>query len=256
MIVSTYIFVFDRVITKRRNHLMSEKKNGKGWFKGVLSTRGDETPDGQVEYEGPELPSEASVNEAIKESTTYKNIFSRENQEKVTLDLVVAVENMLNDRQILVFKNKGLSEQLQDSLETIQRLKSEQSKRDQQIQNYEKEIYSLEDKLTNKQMTYDQLIEDYKEYQSSSKLSIENLKFQLEKEQSKYTKLNEELTRMQFQQMQQTKDLEEKVRDLEAENQKINEQYQKISEEKAQLLHTINDFTARMSFSFNAPNQS
>lgn len=235
---------------------MSEKKNGKGWFKGVLSARSDEATNEQSEYEGPELPADGNATEAANDIVSYKNIFTRENQDKVTLDLVVAVENMLNDRQILLFKNKGLSEQLQDALETIQRLKNEQLQRDQQIQNYEKEIYSLEDKLTNKQMSYDQLIEDYKEYQSSSNASIENLKFQLEKEQSKYGKLNEELTRLQFQQMQQTKELEEKLRDLEAENQKINEQYKKLSEEKAQLLHTINDFTARMSFSFNSTNQS
>lgn len=235
---------------------MSEKKHSKGWLKGVLSTRTDEDQHAVVGYEGEEESVSSPVAAPDAPIDSYKNIFSRDNQDKATIDLVVSVENMLNDRQILLFKNKGLNEQLQDALETIQRLKSEHSLREQQLQNYEKEIYSLEDKLTSKQMSYDQLIEDYREFQKSSKTSVENLTFQLEKEQSKYNKLDEELTRVQYQNMQQLKSTEDKLRDLEAENQKLNEQYLKISEEKAQLLHTINDFTARMSFSFNSATQA
>ncbi len=228
---------------------MSGKKAPMGWLKGVLSTRDEEHNDQpeRGEYE----PRSDDINSAqTNGSASYKNIFSRENQDKITLDLIVSVENMLNERQILLFKNKGLNEQIHNANETINRLKHEQNKRDQQIKDYEKEIHSLEDKLTNKQMSYDQLLEDYKEYQNNSNTAIDNLKFQLEKEQSKYSKLDEEMTKHQYQSMQQTKELEERIRDLEAENQKINDQYHKIHEEKNQLLHTINDFTARMSVSF------
>lgn len=100
-------------------------------------------------------------------------------------------------------------------------------------------------------MNYDQLLEDYKEFQSTSKFEYEKLTNQLEKETNKYNKLNEESTQIQYQYLLKIKDYEDKIRSLEVENQKYMEQYETILEEKSQLMESINDFTERMSFSFN-----
>lgn len=229
-----------------------------GWLKGVLAARNDEEQQEQHEQHGQDerLVDESYIEQVdrmpIDDSSNYKNIFSRENQDKITLDLIVSVENIISDRQILTHKNKDLTDQLHNSNDMIKRLRHEQTKKEQQILDYEKAILTLEENLSGKQMSYDQLIEDYKEYQNNSNETIENLKFQIEKEQNKYAKLDEEMTKYQYQSMQMTNHLEERIRDLETENQKVLDQYQRIREEKAQLLHTINDFTARMSFNFTA----
>lgn len=105
-------------------------------------------------------------------------------------------------------------------------------------------------------MSYDQLLEDYKEYQLTHNLEYDKLVNQLETEKAKYNKLYEESSKIQTQQMQKISELEERIRNLEIENQKYKEQYEKIVEEKAQLMKTISDFTERMSFSFlQKPNE-
>ena len=113
-----------------------------------------------------------------------------------------------------------MEEQLHNANESINRLKQDQLKKEQLLREKNKEIRSLEDILTSKQMSYEQLLEDYKEYQSMTKIN----------------------------------DLEEKIRNLEIEKQQLEQQYQKIIQEKTELLQTINDFTERMSFSFLTKN--
>lgn len=100
-------------------------------------------------------------------------------------------------------------------------------------------------------MSYDQLLEDYKEYQSASKMEYERITNQLETEISKYNKLNEEFMSFQQQNVLRINELEETIRSLKVENQQYAQQYQQILDEKSQLMQTINDFTARMSFSLS-----
>lgn len=232
-----------------------------GWLKGVLANRneidqdfspmeGPESPDGSFAAEVPRN-TEAPTELAFPDSSQDKAPLSRESHDKLSLDLIVAVENIMSDRQLIIFKNKGLEDQLHHANETISHLKMDVNKKEHALLAKEKEIRILEDKLTGKQMSYDQLLEDYKEYQNAANNSTDALKYQLDKERTKYQKLDEEFTKHQSANMQQVKALEEKQRDLEAENQQLIEQSQKILEEKNQLLQTINDFTERMSISFS-----
>lgn len=224
-----------------------------GWLKGVMSSQ-QHHPEENNHIK--EAPTEVLLVEQVqegKESTGQSqthSFFSKDNQDKVTLDLIVSLENMLNDRQLLLYKNKGLEEKLYSEKETTSRLKHENVKKEQQLLEKSKEITALETKLTNKQMSYDQLLEDYKEYQQNSNLEFEKVSSQLEKEINKYNRLNEESTKTQYQNLLHIKQLEEKIRELEVENQKYAASYDKILEEKTQLMQTINDFTERMSFSF------
>ena len=110
----------------------------------------------------------------------------------------------------------------------------------------------LEGNLTNKQMSYDQLLEDYQDYQNTSNKDFEKVSNQFEKGISKYNMLKEESTNTQYQNMLSIRELEESVRTLDVENQKYAEQYTKILSEKDELMQTINDFTQRMSFSFSS----
>lgn len=179
------------------------------------------------------------------------NVFAKDNQDKIVLDLLVPFENMLKDRQLILYKNQGLEEQLHTLNDSISRLKQDQMKKDQQLQEKNKAIRTLENNLTNKQMSYDQLLDDYKEYQTTSNFEYERISNLLDIETNKYHKLNEEATNTQYQNMLKTNELEEKIRNIEIEAQRYLKEQQKILADKAELMQTINDFTERMSFSFS-----
>lgn len=227
-------------------------KKGIRWFKGVLSNENIN----EKQQEGAILIEEKTVtNENTSPPLAENNptILARDNQDKTALDAIVSLENLLKDRQLLTYKNKGLEGQLQAANESITRFKQEQIKAEQLLQEKNREIRDLENNLTNKQMSYDQLLEDYKEFQLTSKLEYEKISSQLETQITKYNMLYDESSNTQYQNMLEINSLEDKIRSLEIENEKYIEQYQKIVNEKADLMKTINDFTERMSFSFKLP---
>ncbi|AZK45692.1 hypothetical protein [Paenibacillus lentus] len=232
------------------------KNKSIGWLKGVLSNQNEPV---QAAKEGEEEPLElvgsTASNKEVpspSESSSKKYILSKENLDKVSMDLVISLENMLNERQLILYKNNDYEQQLVTANETISRLKYDLVKKEQSIQDKNKEIRALETSLTNKQMGYDQLLEDYKEYQSTANHDFEKVSSQLEKEINKYNLLKEESADIQYQNMLNIRELEEKIRELEAENQKLEAQCAKVLAEKAELMQTINDFTERMSFSFSS----
>lgn len=234
------------------------KKRGLSWFTASNQEHSQSTQENSeqqlqqtaiaVDSEGEQLPDRTEQEEIS--TPTSKSVFSKENQDKVVLDLIVSMEKMIKDRQLILYKNTELDEQLEAANETISHLKKDMLEQDKLIQECNKEIRSLENRLTNKQMNYDQLLEDYKEHQSYSSLEYEKISNQLENENNKYKKLNDESMNVQYQNMLTINKLQETIRNLEVENQRYSQQYKEISEEKSQLMVTINDFTKRMTLSF------
>ena len=186
-----------------------------------------------------------------------ENIFLlKDNQDKIATDLISSLENMINDRQLILYKNKDIGEQLSRANETIDRIKQDLRNKEHMLLEKSKEIRGLESNLTNKQMTYDQLLEDYKEYQNTSNSEYEQISIKLDTEINKYEKLNDELNDSQHKNMFKINELEEKIRNLEIENNQYSQQYQKVVDEKSELMKTINDFTDRMSFSLSTKSSS
>lgn len=179
-------------------------------------------------------------------------LFLKDNQDKIVTDLIISLENMIKDRQLILYKNKDIDEQIFVANETINRIKQDLRNKDQLLLEKNKEIQALEFNLTNKQMIYDQLLEDYKEYQNTSTTEYEKISIQLDTEINKYNKLNDELIDSQHQNMSKINELEEKIRNLKIENQQYQQQYKKVVDEKSELMKTINDFTDRMSFSLSS----
>lgn len=232
----------------------STKNKSIGWLKGVLTNQNtivENNVEEPVSTETNENELSTSESSANSDASSNQSLFSKENQDKVSLDLIVSVENMLNDRHLLLYNQKDLEEQLSSANETISYLKHDLTKKEQLIQDKNQEISKLESNLTNKQMTYDQLLEDYKDYQYRSQNDYEKISNQLETEIHKYNKLKEEATSTQYESMLKIKELEENIRSLESENEKYEEQYQRILKEKEELMKTINDFTERMTLSFS-----
>ena len=232
------------------------KKKGIGWFK--ASNHGqnqldEENIDQQVDVTKTMKEEQLITMKESEEKSIQNNnaLFSKDNQDKVVLDSIVSLENMIKDRQLLLYKNKDIDNQLFSANETISRIKQDLMKKEQLLLEKNKEIRGLETSLTNKQMSYDQLLEDYKDYQTTSNAEYENMSIQLDTEVNKYNKLNEELMNSQYQNMLKINELEEKVRILKIENEQFEQQYRRVVDEKAELMKTINDFTDRMSFSLS-----
>lgn len=207
----------------------------------------EKDPVEQEEIAIPEQVIEEEVEEfAAEEDYTSREVLSiKEDEDKITFDLVVAVKNIVNDRQLTVNRLANIEVQLSDAIEKNIKLKSDFNKKEKELQEAHDFIRSLEEKITTKQMTYDQLLEDYKTYQENAKAEIDNVKFLFQKEQEKYVKLTLEAKINQNEANQKIDNLEERIRDLEAENKKITEQYQMSLADKNQLLQTINEFTNR-----------
>ncbi|MBM7685748.1 hypothetical protein [Defluviitalea raffinosedens] len=228
------------------------EKKGISWLKNIRSSQIQTEPTTTEPLSSVEFTEEPEATDPQNNS----DLLSKDTQDKIVLDLIVSLENMLKDRQLIQYRNKALEEQLQNANETINRLKQDQLKKEQLLQEKNKEIRSLEDSLTSKQMSYEQLLEDYKEFQNTAKIEYDKIASHLEAERNKYNKLNEQATNAQYQSMLKINELEEKIRTLEIEKQQYAEQYQKVLKEKTELLQTINDFTERMSFSFLPKNNT
>src|SRR5690606_15573989 len=143
------------------------------------------------------------------EAQSNNQIFSKDNQDKVVIDLIVSLENLIKDRQLIIYKKKSLEDQLSLANDTISRMKKDLIKKEQLLQEKNKEIRELENSLTNKQMSYEQLLEDYKEFQDNSNMEYDRLSTQLEAEINKYNKLNEESMDTQYKNMLRINELEE-----------------------------------------------
>lgn len=191
-----------------------------------------------------------------KDIQNDNTLLLKDNQDKIVTDLIISLENMIKDRQLILYKNKDIDEQLFAANETINRIKQDLKNKEQLLLEKNRETQGLESNLTNKQMTYDQLLEDYKEYQNTSNTEYEKISIQLNTEINKYNKLNDELIDSQHQNMLKINELEEKIRNLEIENKQYKQQYQKVVDEKSELMKTINDFTDRMSFSLSSKTTS
>jgi predicted phage tail protein len=233
------------------------EKKGLGWFKAGRAheeeTQSWESIIVEKEIAAAQVEEETAPEEILPQvESANKNVFSKENQDKVSLDLIVAVENLLKDRQLVRIKQSDLAKRLLEANDSIGRYKQDLEKRDELISEKNKEIQTLENSLTNKQMSYDQLLEDYKEFQQNSNNEYENISNQLETAQDKYDKLNEEFTNSKYEQMRKVNELEERIRSMEIENKKYATQNKQILEEKNELMQTINEFTERMSFSFTS----
>lgn len=229
----------------------SGKKKGLAWLKSSFFSQSSTEVENveKEEIRNEERAIAMKENEQITQQNN--NVFAKDNQDKIILDLIVPLENLIKDRQLIQYKNKGLEEQIYAANETINRMKQDLVKKDQQIQEKNKEIRNLEANLTSKQMNYDQLLEDYKEYQSTSNMEYETISNQLSAEINKYNKLSEEAKNSQYQNMLKIGELEEKVRILEIENQQNMDKYQRVFDEKTELIKTINDFTQRMTLSLS-----
>lgn len=178
------------------------------------------------------------------------------NKDKFSLDLVASVEQIIKDRHILKLSISDLESKLSNEKENSNRLRNEKMILEKYIDEKDMEVERLENKITDKQLNFEQLMEDYKELQSSSSTQVNELKYAIDKENSRYESLSKDYNAYKAEKNNNQEKLEEEIRELKAENEKLYMQYKSAHEDKAKLLQTINDFTSHMSSSFKAETSS
>lgn len=184
-------------------------------------------------------------------SKRSNDIVNINDKDKISLDLLLAVEQIIKDRQFTKLTLDEQKQKLTYSYENNEKLKRDMNSLEQRILEKDRELDNTEQKLTNKQMNFDQLLEDFKELQVSTASEIEDLQYKVEMGLNKYNKLNEEANEYRITSMKETEVLQEKVRELRVQNEQLHAQYKNEVVQKSKLLNTINDFTDHLSSSLH-----
>ncbi|UNC92451.1 coiled-coil domain-containing protein [Candidatus Contubernalis alkaliaceticus] len=173
-----------------------------------------------------------------------------DNMDKANLDLVNAVNQILRARQFT-----------QQNLEEIQ-VRLSHSQNQNLVINKEitlvkgilaqkgKEINLLESKISDKNIKIDSLMEEIRENQSNMSNEIKELHKTIDIEQQKYLKYKEQYEKESLNLIMKLKKRDETIIQLESENNNLSKAFENIRKENKYLLSMINDFTDRMSMSF------
>lgn len=178
-------------------------------------------------------------------------LLKKNNMDKKSLDLIFAVEQMIQAKQRVESSNYEMQDRLNYANGHIDRLTKDTKNLNMVIEDREKSIMDLEQKLTEKNLRVDQMMEDYRELQLALSGQIEELKGVNEVERQKYAALLQKNNETQAEKNKRISDLEEKLGKLEVEHTHLKQKFEALRQEKAHLVNMINDFTARMTSPFS-----
>lgn len=170
--------------------------------------------------------------------------------DKKSLDLVFAVEQMIQAKQHVEISYRELQDRLSQANGHIERMGKDLKNLNKVIEERERSILELEQKLTERNLKVDQMMEDYRELQSSLSGEIEELKGVIEIERQKYASLLQKHNEMHAEKNKRISDLEEKIGKQEIEYSHLKQKFEALRQEKTYLLNMVNDFTARLTTPF------
>ncbi|WP_170158473.1 hypothetical protein [Aquisalibacillus elongatus] len=194
--------------------------------------------------------SEPSTSQRMQEPSPDSKDYRK--KDKIALDLLVAVDQMMSDRDLVKQNLDEVKDRLKHSDDYVNKLTQEKTQLQKTVEEKDDEIGQLEDQITNRSLKYDQLMEDYQEMQMRLTHEIEELKNNINIEEERYIKLNEAYEREQMENISKVQKLEDKIRELDTKNENLQKKYYKIREENSYLLGMFKDFNNRMSSSFKA----
>ncbi|MFC3747362.1 hypothetical protein [Paenibacillus sp. GCM10012306] len=170
--------------------------------------------------------------------------------DKKSLDLIFAVEQMIQARQHAETNIHELQDRLTHTNGHVERLNRDIKNLSKVIEEREKNVMELEKKLIEKNLKVDQVLEDYRELQASLSTEIDELKNNIDLEQQKYVNLVQKHNEAHAEKLKKMNELEEKMGRLETENAHLKQKYDTVRQEKTYLSNMISDFTNRMSIPF------
>lgn len=213
--------------------------------KGTQESREDRSQElakQEVASTSPEEPSSPPT------PSPQESIFIQKSRmDKKSLDLVLAVEQMIQAKQHIEMQNSELQDRLTHSGGNIDRLNRDVKHLTKVIDEREKSILDLEQKIVDKNMKVDQVAEDYRELERRLTSEIEELKSVIELEKQKYISLQTKHNDALADKNKRVHELEEKISRQEVEHQHLKQKYDTTHQEKVYLANMISDFTNRMS---------
>lgn len=196
-----------------------------------------------------------SVKSEASEELSASILVNKGQMDKRSLDLVFAVEQIIKDKQHVEISHNDLQDRLGHANAQMDRLNKDLKNLGKVIEEREKSILELEQRVTDKNLKVDQMMEDYRELHSTMSSEIEELKSVIELERQNYTGLLQKHNDASIDKNKRIGDLEEKNTRLEAELYQMKQKSDALRHEKTHLLNIVNDFTNRLTSPF-APSAS
>ncbi|WP_238162363.1 hypothetical protein [Cohnella sp. AR92] len=200
--------------------------------------------------ESQEEVSATSARAAANDESSGSILLNKGHLDKRSLDLIFAVEQMINAKQQVEMTRNDLQDRLGHANGQIDRLNRDLKNLSKVIEEREKSILELEQRLIDKNLKVDQLMEDYRELHSKLSGEIEELKGVIELERQNYASLLQKYNEMAAEKNKKIGELEEKNARLEVELSQMKQKFEAIRQEKAHLLNIVNDFTNRLTSPF------
>lgn len=170
--------------------------------------------------------------------------------DKKSLDLIFAVEQMIQAKQQIEMSRHDLQDRLSYANGQADRLSKDLKNLGKVVEEREKTILELEQRLIDKNLKIDQMMEDYRELHAALSGEVEELKGAIELERQNYSGLLQKYNETAAEKSKRINELEEKNARLEAELSQTKHKFDALRQEKTHLLHLVNDFTSRMASPF------
>lgn len=190
----------------------------------------------------------------VGEATAGVIATSKAQLDKKSLDLIFSVEQIIQARQHAETHINELQDRLSHSSGHVERLNRDLKNLNKVIEEREKNVLELEHKLIEKNLKVDQVMEDYRELQSTLTTEIDELKSTIDLEQQKYVTLVQKHNEAHAEKLKKMNELEDKMSRIEVENAHLRQKCETIRQEKAYLSGMISDFANRMTVPFGSSN--
>lgn len=214
--------------------------------------------------EGNAVEEELAVSSTVLESTDQEvgeeetpinlprnNVLGqKESLDSLELDLLVASETFINRRRLELTRMQDLQHQVQHLQNKISHNDNLLNTVAQKTSEFESIIRNLEQKLTDKQIRYDQLMEDFDTYQVNMREDSEKLRFLLSEQSQKYNQLLEDHNKTKDSTLKLETQYQEEIRSLKAENFELKNRYEEAQKEKKRLMETFNELTSTLTAPF------
>jgi len=167
--------------------------------------------------------------------------------DELSTRLFSAVVGMVEDRRQIATSLEEYKRYTHDAQLSVEELKEEKKASQLILERKEQEIESVRRQVSEKQLKYDQLLEEYKQLRANDEKEYGRLQQQIKEMRLNYENLNADYSRFRTESMKETEKLEAEARDALVKYHQLVDDFNKVREENASLTTSILNFTQQMS---------
>lgn len=158
-----------------------------------------------------------------------------------------SVVALVEDRRQVTSAWQETRQLLMDAEHTVDELKEEQRHMQLLVEKKEDEIQAFRRQLADKQLKYDQLLEDYKQLRANDAVEYEKLQQQMKELRLGYENLNADYTRFRSESMKEVERLEAEIRGGVVRYHQLLDEFNKVRDENMSLMANVMNFTQQIS---------